>query len=378
MMRPIALLSCVLAMLAATPAVAVPVPKPPSVSAQSYLLMDTDTGRVLASEEADRRMAPASLTKIMTAYVVYKALAAGSISLADEVEISENAWRMGGSQMFLEVGTTATVDELLDGLVVQSGNDAALALAEHVAGSESAFVEQMNHYVEALGLENTHFVNSEGLQHEEHYSTARDVAKMTRALIREFPGNYERYSKKEFTYNNIRQYNRNELLWSDPSVDGVKTGYTAEAGYCLVASSRRDGMRLISVVMGAPSEDQRAADSRSLIAWGFRFYDTHRLFATGEVLREARIWKGARDIVPLGLDRDLVVTIPRGEYENLDATMSFPGRLVAPARRGDTLGTVTVTLNGEQVAEAPLVALEAVARGNFLQRAADTVIQWFQ
>lgn len=378
MTRLIALLTCVLAVLAATPAAAVPVPKPPSVSATSYLLMDADTGRVLASHEPDKRMAPASLTKIMTAYVVYQALDSGSISLADEVVISEDAWRMGGSQMFLEVGTTATVDELLDGLVVQSGNDAALALAEHVAGSESAFAEQMNHYVERLGLENTHFVNSEGLQADEHYSTARDVAIMTRALIRDFPGRYQRYSKREFTYNNIRQYNRNELLWSDPDVDGVKTGYTAEAGYCLVTSSQRDGMRLISVVMGAPSEDQRAADSRALLAWGFRFYETHRLYAAGDVLREVRIWEGARDTVPLGLDRDLVVTIPKGEYDNLDASMSFPGRLIAPAQKGDSLGTVSVTLNGEQVAAAPLVALDAVARGSFLQRATDTVIQWFQ
>lgn len=378
MTRLIVLLTCVLAMAAVTPAAAVPVPKPPSVSAESYVLMEAETGRVLASDEPDKRMAPASLTKIMTAYVVYQALDAGSISLDDEVTISENAWRMGGSQMFLEVGTTATVDELLDGLVVQSGNDAALALAEHVGGSESAFVEQMNHYAERMGLENTHFVNTEGLPVDDHYASARDIARMTRALIRDFPGHYERYSKREFTYNNIRQYNRNELLWSDADVDGVKTGYTADAGYCLVTSSRRDGMRLISVVMGAPSEDRRAADSRSLLAWGFRFYETHRLYAAADVLREARIWKGARDVIPLGLERDLVVIIPTGEYDDLDASMSFPGRLVAPAQKGDALGTVTVTLDGEQVAEAPLVALEAVARGSFLQRAADTVIQWFQ
>lgn len=378
MTRSIVLLSCALAMLAAMPAAAVPVPKAPSVSADSYVLMDADTGRVLASDDPDKRMAPASLTKIMTAYVVYQALAAGSISLDEEVTISEEAWRMGGSQMFLEVGTTATVDELLDGLVVQSGNDAALALAEHVAGSVSAFVEQMNHYAGRLGLENTNFVNTEGLEAEEHYSTARDIAILTRAVIREFPERYRRNSKREFTYNDIRQYNRNELLWSDRTVDGVKTGYTADAGYCLVASSQRDGMRLISVVMGAPTEDRRAADSRALLAWGYRFFDTHTLYAAGEVLREARIWEGARDVVPLGLDRDLVVTVPRGEYDNLEASMSFPGRLFAPASDGDALGTVTVTLNGEQVAEAPLVALEAVARGNFLQRAADTVIQWFQ
>jgi D-alanyl-D-alanine carboxypeptidase (penicillin-binding protein 5/6) len=340
--------------------------------------MDASTGRVLASKQPDKHMGPASLTKLMTAYVVYHALDDGSIALEDEVRVSEKAWRMGGSQMFLEVGTTANVDELLDGLVVQSGNDAAVALAEHVAGSETAFVEQMNHYARELGLENTHFENPEGLSSETHYSSALDVARLSQAIIREFPKHYRRYSKKSFEYNSIEQYNRNDLLWSDPNVDGLKTGYTEEAGYCLATSSKRDGMRLISVVMGSPSEGARAEDSRALLAWGFRFYETHRLYARGEVLKEARIWKGARDQVPLGLADDLVVTIPRGEYEQLEANMSFPGRLVAPARKGESLGTVRVVLNGDAVAEAPLVALEEVPEGSFFQRTLDTVLQWFQ
>jgi len=367
----------VLGLLLAGPAVAIPVPKAPSISGDAYFLMDANTGRVLASEKPDKRVAPASLTKMMTAYVVYEALADGSIALDDKVEISEKAWRMGGSQMFLEVGTTATVDQLLDGLVVQSGNDAAVALAEHVAGSEQAFVEQMNHYAGELGLNNTHFVNADGLPHDNHYSSAHDLARLARAIIRDFPERYGRYSKREFTYNNIKQYNRNDLLWSDPGVDGLKTGHTQAAGYCLVASAKHDGMRLISVVLGAPTEDQRASDSRSLLSWGFRFFETHKLYAAGDVLKKARIWEGAQDEVPLGLGSDLVVTIPKGEYDKLDAEMSFPGRLVAPADKGQELGTVKVKLGDEQVAQAPLVALEAVPQGNFFQRAVDTVLEWF-
>lgn len=366
-----------LLLLASVSAVAGPIPKAPSVSGESHVLMDARTGKILAANEPDRRMAPASLTKMMAAYIVYDAIADGVVGLEDEVEISEAAWRMGGSQMFLEIGTVATVDQLLDGLVVQSGNDAAVALAEHVAGSESAFVEQMNHHAQRMGLENTHFENPEGLQSEEHYSSARDLAITAQAIINEFPERYERYAKREFTYNNIRQYNRNDLLWSDPDVDGLKTGYTEQAGYCLVASAERDGMRLISVVMGAPSEDRRAADSRALLSWGFRFFETHKLYAAGEALEEARIWKGAQDQIALGLDTDLYVTIARGEYDNLRAEMSLPKRLEAPMTKGYEVGTVKVVLAEETVASAPLVALDTVERGSLFQRAADTVLQWF-
>lgn len=357
---------------------AAPIPKAPSISGESFYLMDARTGRVLASEKPDQRMAPASLTKLMTAYVVYGAIEDDTISLEDEVEISEAAWRMGGSQMFLEVGTTATVNQLLDGLVIQSGNDAAVALAEYTAGSERAFVEQMNHAVDQLGLENTHFLNPEGLQDEDHYSTARDLALIAQAIIEEFPEHYERYSQREFTYNNIRQYNRNDLLWSDPSVDGLKTGYTQEAGYCLVSSARRDGMRLISAVLGASSGDQRMADSRSLLSWGFRFFETHRLYAGGEVLKTSRIWKGAQDEIDLGTASDLHVTIPRGEYDNLEASVSMPKRLEAPMQQDRRVGSVNVSLDGETVAEVPLVTLQEVARGSFFQRVTDTVLQWFE
>lgn len=371
------LLGLMLACITVT-ATAAPVPKSPSISGEAHILMAAGTGRVLAAENPDQRMAPASLTKLMTAYVVYNALADGSISMSDEVPISEAVWRMGGSQMFLEVDTKVTVNQLLDGLVVQSGNDAALALAEHVGGSEGAFVEQMNYYARELGLENTHFVNAEGMSSEEHYSTARDLAILSRALIREFPKHYERYSKRSFTYNNIQQYNRNDLLWRDTGVDGLKTGYTADAGYCLAASAERDGMRLISIVLNAPSADQRSADTRSLMTWGFRFYRTHQLYAAGEVLEQARIWHGAADEVPLGLENDLLVTIPRDQYDSLDARMSFPGQLAAPAAAGQELGSVEVVLGDETIAQAPLVALEPVAEGSLFQRMADTVLHWFQ
>ena len=378
MKRLTAAISLLALLLTGVSATAGPIPKAPSISGESYVLMDARTGEILAQGDPDRRMAPASLTKMMAAYVVYDAMDDGAVSLADEVEISEAAWRMGGSQMFLEVGTVATVDELLDGLVVQSGNDAAVALAEHVAGSEAAFVEQMNHHADLLGLENTHFENPEGLPSEAHYSSARDLAITAQAIINRFPERYERYSKREFTYNSIRQYNRNDLLWSDPDVDGLKTGHTEEAGYCLVASAERDGMRLISVVLGAPTEDRRAADSRALLSWGFRFFETHRLYAAGDVLETARIWKGARDEIELGLGTDLQVTIPRGEYDNLRAEMSLPKRLEAPIDEGREVGTVKVMLGEEEVAEASLLALHPVERGSLFQRLVDTVLQWFE
>ena len=377
-MKFLSALSACLFLLMTLPVMAQPIPKPPSTPGESYILMEAATGKVLAEKNADKRLPPASLTKIMTGYAVYRALEDDSISLEDEVEISEAAWRMGGSQMFLEVGDRVTVDKLLDGLVVQSGNDAALALAEYVGGSETAFVEQMNFYAQELGLENTRFENPEGLNRETHYSSARDIAKLSRAMIQGFPKRYERYSKREFTYNDIRQYNRNDLLYATDYLDGIKTGYTSEAGYCLATSGVRDGTRLISVVMGEPSPNARESSSRALLSWGHRFYQSHRLYAAGETLKEARIWKGASDQVRLGLSQDLHVTIPKGEYDALEASMTFPGQLVAPAEEGEELGRVTVKLDGEVVAEAPLVALSGVAAGSFFQRTTDAVLQWFE
>lgn len=356
----------------------VPVPRPPGVSGDSYLLMDARTGRILAEDNADERLGPASLTKIMTAYVVYSALESGSVSLDDDVLISEAAWRLGGSQMFLEVGTRALVDQLLDGMVVQSGNDASLSLAEHVAGSEDAFVDLMNTYAERLGLASSRFANPHGMPSGDQYTTARDMATLARALIDEFPQHYGRYSRREFTYNEIRQYNRNELLWSDDSVDGIKTGYTADSGYHLVSSAHRGDMRLISVVMGSSSVERRIADSRALLAWGFRFFETHRLFAAGEAIEDARIWEGATDRIELGPESDLYVTLPRGTYNDLRAELSLPERLVAPAAQGDRLGEVVVSIDDETIVTAPVVALQDVDRGSFLRRTTDAIRQWFQ
>ncbi len=369
-----------LSLLATVPctASAASVPSAPKVTADSYVLMEAATGRVLAAKNPDKRKLPASLTKLMTAYVVYEALADGSISLDDKVLISEEAWSMQGSRMFLEVGTKANVDELLDGLVVQSGNDAAVALAEHTAGSVGAFVELMNHYADELGLDNTHFANPEGMPVDDHYASARDMARVSRGIIRRFPERYKRYAKRKFTYNGIEQYNRNDLLFSDPKVDGLKTGYTREAGYCLAASAKRNKMRLISVVMDAPTEKDRISDTRSLLSWGFRFYERHALYKADETLKQAPIWYGAQDGVKLGLEKTLYVTIPKGAYDALEAEMAFAGHLTAPVRQGEQVGTVRVYHDGDAVAEAPLVALEDVAAGSFFQQATDTVLQWFR
>lgn len=378
MKRSIVSLCCLVASLVALPAIAGPVPDSPPLASSAHILISAKTGRVLAAEDADKRLAPASLTKVMTAYVVYKALDSGGIALSDEVRISKAVWKMHGSQMFLEVGATPTVEQLLHGLIVQSGNDAALALAEYVGGSAAAFVQMMNYYADQLGMTNTHFANPTGLDAENHYSTARDLATLARAVIRQYPEHYKRYSIKSYTYNNIQQYNRNRLLWTDPSVDGMKTGHTSDAGYCLIASAERDGMRLISVVLNAPTEDQRFSDTRALFAWGYRFFETHRLYAAGETLEEARIWQGAVDRIALGLQHGLLVTIPDGQYDALNAQISYPGQLVAPIKAGERLGTVEVVLEDQTIAKKPLVALESVKEGSFFQRMADVVLQWFQ
>lgn len=379
-MKPLAstLLTAFFLLITTAAAASTPVPKPPSIATDAHILMDARTGRVLAEKNPDEHLGPASLTKIMTAYAVYSALENGQIALDDEVVVSEAAWRMSGSRMFLEVGSRVLVDELLDGMVIQSGNDASLSLAEHVAGSEDAFVQLMNSYAEQLGMENTHFVNSHGMPDPDQYTSARDMAVLASALMREFPQHYQRYSQREFSYNGITQYNRNQLLWSDDTVDGVKTGYTSDSGYALVSSARRDDMRLISVVMGSPSVQRRTADSRAMLNWGFRFYDTHRLFGVGETIEETRIWEGSADTVPLGPAEDIHVTVPSGEYDNLRAELSFPEAVVAPVSRGDALGRVVVTLGDEELVDRPVVALEDVAQAGLFGRLADRVRQWFE
>ncbi|GAB4346678.1 MAG: D-alanyl-D-alanine carboxypeptidase family protein [Gammaproteobacteria bacterium] len=362
------------------PATAAPLPVPsaPPLKVPSFILVDFDSGEVLASKAPDKRIEPASITKIMTAYLVFKELAAGNIQLTDPVTVSEKAWRMQGSRMFIEVGKQVTVEELLKGMIIQSGNDASVALAEYVAGSEAAFVQLMNHQAQQLGMTNTHFTNSTGLPHEQHYMSTADIATLSRALIRQFPTYYAWYAEKHYTYNGIKQGNRNTLLYRDPSVDGIKTGHTESAGYCLVASAKRDQMRLISVVVGARSEKARASESQALLNYGFRFFETHRLYGGNEPLARARVWKGAQEEVPLGLAEDLYVTIPRGRYKALKATMDLRTDILAPARKGQELGTVNITLSGEPLTQRPLIALQEVGEGNLLQRTLDSVRLWFR
>ncbi|MEE8320566.1 MAG: D-alanyl-D-alanine carboxypeptidase family protein, partial [Gammaproteobacteria bacterium] len=287
------------------------VPAPPRIKAISYLVMDHESGQILVAENIDEKLPPASLTKIMTVYVVAHELKSGKIRFDDKVVVSENAWRMPGSRMFIEVEKEVSVEDLLKGVIVQSGNDASVALAEYVSGSEDVFANMMNQHVARLGLSNTHFINSTGLPDEQHYTTARDMSTLAMAFIRDFPEIYEWHSIREFTFNGIKQHNRNKLLWRDQSVDGFKTGHTEEAGYCLVASAKRDNTRLISVVLGSDGTNARAKASQSLLNFGFRFYETHKLYGTNEVITSIKIWKGETDVLDLGIDHDLYITVPR-------------------------------------------------------------------
>ena len=354
-----------------------PIPAPPRVAATSYLLVDMHSGKILASRDPGAISEPASITKIMTSYVAFEELKAGTITLDELVTISEKAWRTEGSRTFVEVGTQVPVEVLLKGLIIQSGNDATVALAEHIAGTEEAFTQIMNAYAEQLGMTSSNFVNSTGLPDPNHYTTTQDIAILSRALITNFPEYYAWYSEKEFTYNGILQHNRNNLLWRDPSIDGIKTGYTDSAGYCLAASGVRGDMRLISVVMNSASEASRASESQALLNYGFRFFETHRLYTASEALSDAKVWKGSMETVSAGLNRDLFVTIPRGRYDQLDASMDVLSSVVAPVEVGAELGKVKIMLGDETVAEAPLVALEAIPEGNLWQRTRDHVLMWF-
>jgi serine-type D-Ala-D-Ala carboxypeptidase (penicillin-binding protein 5/6) len=367
---------------AAAPASEMPVPPPPAIVGAAWLLMDHATGRVLAGENIDVRREPASLTKVMTSYVVAAEMAAGKIKPDEPVMMSEHAWRTGGagtdgSYSGFEVNRTAPLIEMEKGMTVQSGNDAAIALAEHIAGSEQAFAALMNAHAKRLGMNNTNFVNPHGLPHPEHYSTARDLAILGRALIRDFPEHYAYNAIREFTVGGITQRNRNLLLWRDPSVDGIKTGHTSGAGYCLMTSAERDGQRLITVVLGSTGERQRADDSQALLNWGFRFFETHTLYRAGAPVSTQRVWKGAADQVALGLTAPLAVTVQRGRYEQLQPAMDLPQTLLAPIEKGQRIGTVRVTLDGEVVAERPLVALEAVAQAGFFKRLWHSLRLWW-
>lgn len=352
-------------------AVNMPVPEAPDINASAYILMDHNTGKVVAEKNADETKDPASITKLMTAYVVYAALERDDISLNDDVLISEKAWRAIGSRMFIEVNKRVNLDLLLQGLIVQSGNDASIALAEHIAGDEASFADLMNHTARQLGLSNTHFVNATGLTDPEHYTTARDIALLSSAIIRDFPKEYKRYKQKQFTYNGIKQYNRNKLLWRDATVDGLKTGHTEAAKFCLASSALRENMRLISVVLGAPSKEARATQSQSLLNYGFRFYKTNTLYTAGQQLIEKRVRFGVEKQVSLGVAEDILVTTARSHYKNIKPSIELASEIVAPISKGQVLGTVRIQLGDETLAEHPLVALQDIAEGSWWQKLMD-------
>ena len=368
------------------PSLPVPVPQPqstptpsaPSVPAKSYVLMDFASGRILAEKDGDERLEPASLTKMMSSYVVFEELSAGRLKRDDLVTVSEKAWKTGGSKMFIEVGKQVSVDDLLRGMIIQSGNDATVALAEQVAGSEDVFAQMMNGTAERLGMTNTHFVNADGLPDAEHYSSALDMARLSQAMIADHPDDYAIYAVKSFEWNGITQHNRNSLLWRDDSVDGIKTGHTESAGYCLAASAQRDGMRLIAVVMGTDSEKARADAAQALLNYGFRFFESHTLYQPGTALATPAVWKGAVESLPLGVAEPVVVTVPRGRYDDLKASMDLPKEIVAPITQGQQVGTLKVSLDGETLLERPLLAQQAVEEAGFFGRLNDSFWMWWQ
>ena len=362
-------------LLANTPFI---IPSPPNVAGTAHIVMDFDSGAIITSNEPDMQIEPASLTKIMTGYVVFSEIRNGRIQLDDMVTISHKAWRMPGSRMFIEVDTQVSVEDLIRGMVIQSGNDASVALAEYIARTEEDFAILMNQYAAKLGMTNTHFLNSTGLPDPEHLTTTRDLAILARALINEFPEFYSWYSERSFTFNGITQFNRNRLLWQDPTVDGLKTGHTSSAGYCLVSSAKRDDMRVISVIAGTDSANQRIAESQRLINYAFRFFEGHKLYDAGQRLQETRVFGGAKDLINIGVEEAVHVTIPRGQYQNLAIELVIPNKLNAPIAAGDQIGSLQISFNNEILAEPAIVALEAVEKGSFFKRLFDSIKLFFK
>lgn len=372
----------------ALPALAQPTPQPqpqpqtiipsaPQLAASSWILMDAHSGRILAEHNSDERLPPASLTKLMTAYLVERELDRGTINLTDMVNISERAWRTGGSKMFIEVGDRVSVDNLLHGIVIVSGNDASVAMAEHLAGGEAPFADLMNQHASRLGMHNTNFQNATGLPGDNHYSSAHDMALLSQYIINDYPEHYAIYSQRTFSFGGIDQPNRNRLLWRDPTVDGLKTGWTTEAGYGLVASAKRDDMRLISVVMGTSSEEARAQETQKLLSYGFRFFETMKLYERGAVLATPRVWGGETNELRVGVDSEVFMTLPRNRNEELRARLNLDADLQAPIAVGDSVGKLEVYLGEEMVGERQLVALEGVEEGGLFKRFFDQVRRFF-
>ncbi|MGQ0501780.1 MAG: D-alanyl-D-alanine carboxypeptidase family protein [Panacagrimonas sp.] len=366
-------------MLASLPALAAKVPDPPKVDAKSFVLMDFASGDVLAEQNADERVEPASITKVLLSYVVYEEIRAGHLKWDDSVLISEKAWRQGmdskESRMFLNVGSRVALKDLIDGIVIQSGNDASIAVAEHVAGSEDAFAELMNQYAQKLGMKNSHFTNAPGLPNPEHYTTARDIAILGRALIRDFPEEYKVYSQRDFVFNGIKQGNRNILLDMDPGADGIKTGHTSTAGFCLLSSIKRDDRRLIAALMGTPSMKYRAQASMELMNWGFRFFENVSLFGPGKPLANVRLWQGSANELAVGAPA-LELVLPRGTKDQLQFKTQVNEPVVAPVLLNQKLGSVTVSMEGKTVRTLPLIALSEAPAGSFLERLSDRTRMW--
>lgn len=378
MKRVLPALAALAVLLASVAHSAVPVPQPPQLNARGYLLVDHVSGKVIAERNADERLEPASLTKLMTAYAVFHALHDGKLKLEDGITISPKAWKAEGSRTFVQVGTQVPVDVLIQGMIVQSGNDATIALAERVGGNEETFAGLMNGYAKQLGMLSSNFENSTGLPGPQHYTTARDIAILARAIIREFPQYYRWYSQHDFTWNNIKQSNRNGLLYRDPSVDGMKTGHTESAGYCLVTSAKRDDMRLVSVVLGTPSIRAREDASQALINYGFSFYETKKVYSAGRKLGATRVWKADESPADVGLRNDLFLTVPRGQATKLRGTVTLTPDLVAPIPAATAVGELQVVLDDTVIARRPLHPLKDVERGGIWRRAIDSVWLWFE
>ena len=352
------------------------VPKAPKLNLDSYILLEASTNTVIAEFNADNQISPASMTKVMTGYVIADQIASGAISLDDKVLISEKAWKTGGSKMFIEAGKRIEVRDLLSGIVIQSGNDATVAMAEYVAGSEEGFVDFMNAYASELGLSNTLFQNAVGWTDPDHFSSAKDLANITKALINNFPDHYATYKEKEFTFSGIRQLNRNKLLWRDDTVDGVKTGHTESAGYCLISSAKRNDMRLIAVVAGSPSENERLTASQRLLEYGFRFFATQKLISKATEVTSAKVWGGKMDKVSLGAKDDILLTLPRSDFKNLKANYNFNNNIQAPISAGDVIGNIEFVSNDQLVLSAPLIAIESVEAKGFFGRIWARIVFW--